>query len=148
MVLEYSCASLKKFYKADGGMFLLLYRMPYSHHCLKFLAKGKEFGLLPSYLLAKLYLNTDMSTKNLWLTVLLGILRIQNLDVDGGRIIRQNDGLHIVEYESWAVKRGFYPFFFFFFPLTRLFIAFGAVFNVDVTNLGNVRKGVFFWKTW
>lgn len=119
MVLEYRCASLKRCYKADGGMFPLSYRMPYSYHCLKSLAEQKEFGLLPSYLLAQPCFNTDISTKNLRLTVLLGILRIQNLDVEGCRIIRPNGGLHILEYS--AIKTGFCPFFF---SLTRLIHSF------------------------
>lgn len=78
------------------------------------------------------------SAKNLRLTVLLGILGIQILNVEDCRVIGQlmNGGLQISEYESLAIKRGF-------FFLTRLFITFWPVFNVDVTNLGNVRKGVF-----
>lgn len=80
------------------------------------------------------------SVKNLRLAVPSGILGIQILNVEGCRGIRQlmNGGLQILEYESLAIKRGF-----FFFFLTRLFITFWAVFSLDVTNLGNVRKGVF-----
>lgn len=50
-----------------------------------------------------------------------------------------NGGLQILEYESLAIKTGFFYYFF----LTGLFITFWAVLNLDVTNLGNVRKGVF-----